>query len=46
VLTGSIDGDEVAILKGLRAGDRIVTQPDKSVVDGARVGTPAQKPAQ
>jgi membrane fusion protein (multidrug efflux system) len=46
VLAGSSDGNEVAILKGLRAGDRIVTHPDKSVVDGAKIGTPAQKPAQ
>lgn len=37
VLTGTTDGDGVAILRGVAAGERIVTQPSKDVKDGVRV---------
>lgn len=37
VLPGAVQGEEVAILKGIRAGERIVTKPTAVVKDGARV---------
>lgn len=37
VLPGAAQGQDVAILKGLRAGEQIVSRPTPAVVDGARV---------
>jgi phosphopantothenate synthetase len=37
VLTGAADGDRVAILKGLRAGERVVNPPPAGLADGARL---------
>lgn len=37
VQLGEPEGDRVAVLKGLRAGERVVVKPTAAVVDGARV---------
>lgn len=37
VLAGSADGESIAIIKGLKAGDRVVTRPTAQVKDGVRV---------
>ena len=44
--TGAEQGDETEVLKGLRAGDRVVRDGSLSLADGAKVTYPGAPPAE